>query len=80
MVEIDYKNIIACEVRIENSVTRVTDRHHEACRTVIQSDGIFNSYRATTLDTFPSTTVCKLGFVLFYQFNAEINTFPIKKC
>ena len=32
-------------VWIENSVTRVTDRHHEACRdvliTVISSDGFF---------------------------------------
>ena len=24
-----------CDVRIENSVTRVTVRHHEACRTTI---------------------------------------------
>ena len=43
----------------ENSVTRVTDRHHEACRdvliTVIASDGFFlsTSYPPTPMkDTF----------------------------
>ena len=27
-----------CMVRIERSVTRVTDRHHEACRVMPNSD------------------------------------------
>ena len=37
------------EVRIENSVTV---QHHEACQTVIPSDGIFNSNRTTITDYF----------------------------
>ena len=41
-----------CEVRIENSVTRVTVRHREWCRTVILTDGIFNSHRTTIMDSF----------------------------
>ena len=48
-----------CEVRIENSVTRVTFRHHEACRVmpnIILSDGILNSHRTTITDSFS----CKL--------------------
>ena len=41
-----------CEVRIVNSVTRVTvriTRLAEWCRTVIPSDGIFNSHRTTII-------------------------------
>ena len=44
-----------CEVLIENSVTRVTIRHHEACRVMpnsYPSDGIFNSHRRTIMDSF----------------------------
>ena len=37
-----------CEERIENSVTRVTIRHHEA----FLSDGIFNSHRTTIIESF----------------------------
>ena len=43
----DYKNFNDCEVRFENSVTRVTVWHHEACRvcrTVFPRDEIFNSH------------------------------------
>ena len=41
-----------CEVWIENSVTRVTVQHHEACPTVIPSDGIFNSHRTAIIYSF----------------------------
>ena len=44
-----------CEVLIENSVTRVTVRHHEACRVMPNSnpsDRIFNLYRRTIMDSF----------------------------
>ena len=44
-----------CEVPIENSVTRVTVRHHEACRVMLKSyprDGIFNLHRRIIIDSF----------------------------
>ena len=44
-----------CEVLIENSVTRVTVRHHEACQVMpnsYPSDGIFNLHRRTIMDSF----------------------------
>ena len=43
-----------CEVRIENSITRVTVLHHEdSCsRTVNPSDGIFNSHQTTIINSF----------------------------
>ena len=41
-----------CEMRIENSVTRVTVQHHEACQTVIPSDGIFHLHQTTIIDYF----------------------------
>ena len=44
----DYKNLNGFEMRIENSVTRVTVRHHEAHLVMpnsYPSDGIFNSHR-----------------------------------
>ena len=43
-----------CEVLIKNSVTRVTVRHHEACRVMpnsYPSDGIFNLHRRTIMDS-----------------------------
>ena len=43
------------EVLIENSVTRVTVRHHEACRVMpnsYPSDGSFNMHRRTIMDSF----------------------------
>ena len=44
-----------CEVLIDNSVTRVTVRHHEARRVMpnsYPSDGIFNLHRITIMDSF----------------------------
>ena len=41
-----------CMVWIEKSVTRVTDRHHEACRTVIPSDRFFCPHHTPMIDTF----------------------------
>ena len=53
-----------CEVLIENSVTRVTVRHHEACRVMphsYPSDGIFKLHRRTIMDSFflhtPTSTI-----------------------
>ena len=72
-----------CESLIENSVTRVTIRHHEACRVMPNSypnDGIINLHRRTIMDfiflhTLPSTIAFRLEYVLFYQFYAKISTF-----
>ena len=44
-----------CEVLIENSVTRVTFRHHDVCRVMPNSypnDGIFNLHQRTIMDSF----------------------------
>ena len=44
-----------CEVLIENSVKRVTVRHHVPCRVMpnsYSSDGIFNLHRRTIMDSF----------------------------
>ena len=62
-------------MRIENSVTRVTVRHHEACRVKPNSYPEWrnfqfapnNHYRFCFLHTLPSMIVFKLGFALFYQ-------------
>ena len=83
-----YKNLNGCEVRIKKSVTRVTVRHHEACRVMPNSYPEwrnFNSHRTIIIDSFflytcPSTIVFKLESALFYQFYAEISIFSIKKC
>ena len=45
-----------CMVWIEKSVTRFTDRHHEACRVMPNSD----SHRTPMIDTF-------LAYLLTYQ-------------
>ena len=71
-----------CEVLIENSVTRVTVRHHEACRVMpngYPSDGILNLHQRTIMDffflhTLPSTIAFRLEYV-FYQVYAKITTF-----
>ena len=65
----------SCAVLIENTVTRVTVRHHKACWTVIPSDRICSSHRTTILDSFSGMLTFRLEFVLFYQFYAEIITF-----
>ena len=73
-----------CEVLIENSVTRVIVRQHEACRVMpnsYPSDGIFSLHRRTIVASFscinflrlPSTF--RLEYVLFYQFYTKITTF-----
>ena len=75
-------------MRIKKSVTRVTVRHHEACRVTPNSYPEwrnFNSHRTIIIDSFflytrPSTIVFKLESALFYQFYAEISIFSIKKC
>ena len=70
------------EVLTENSVTRVTVRHHEArlmMPSSYPSDGIFSLHRRTIVDSFScilhSTIVFRLDYVLFYQFYAKITTF-----
>ena len=62
-----YKNFNGCDVRIENSVTRITVRHREACRTVIPIYGIFHSHRTTTVDSFSCILFLRLEYVLFYS-------------
>ena len=55
-----------CEVRIENSVPRVTVWHHEAaswCKTVIPREGIFSPHRTLMLDFFFLLT---FWFRIFY--------------
>ena len=72
-----------CEVLIENSVTRVTVRHHEACRVMRNSyprDGIFNLHRRTIMDSFFCILLLRqlhldLNMCCFYQFYAKITTF-----
>ena len=59
-VVLPYSNVRifnGCEVLIGNSVTRVTVRHHKACRVMpnsYPSDGIFNLHRRTIMDSFSS--------------------------
>ena len=75
-------------MRIENSVTRATVRHHEASWVMPNSYpewrhfqfASHNYYWFFFLHTLPSTSVFKLGYALFYQFYAKIRTFSIKKC
>ena len=78
-----------CEVRIENSVTRVTVRHQKACLLMQNSHPKWqnfqfepnNHYRFFFLHTLFSTIAFRLEYVLFYQFYAKITTFfSIKKC
>ena len=59
-----------CEVRIENSVTRVTVRHHEACRVMpnsYPSDGIFNSHLTTIMDSFSCIHFLRKLYLNFYM-------------
>ena len=66
-----------CELLIENSVTRVTVWHHEACRVMpntFPSDGIFNLHRRTImfflfffLHTLPSTIAIRLEYCCFIK-------------
>ena len=71
------------EVWIENSVTRVTVRHHLACRVMPNSYPewrnfqfeLNNHYRFFFLHTLFSTIAFRLEYVLFYKFYAKITTF-----
>ena len=75
-----------CGVRIENSVMRVTVRHHKACRVMPNSYpkwrnfqyALNSHYRFFFLHTFPSTIAFKLKYALFYQFYVKITIFFIK--
>ena len=77
-----------CGVRIENSVTRVTVQHHEACQVMPNSSPEWRNFQFTPnnhygfffLHTFPSTmhVAFKLQYSLFYQFYAKITVFFIK--
>ena len=77
-----------CEMQIDNSVTKLTVRHHEACRMMPNSYpewwnfqfAPINHYWFFFLHTLPSTIVFKLEYALFYQFYAKICIFSIKKC
>ena len=70
-------------MRIENSVTRVIVRHHEACRVMPNSYPEWRNFRFAPnnhygfffLHTLPSTIAFRLEYVLFYQFYAKITTF-----
>ena len=76
-------------MRIENSITRVTVRHHEVCRVMPNSYPEWQNFQFTPnnhygfffLHTFPSTIAFKLEiqYALFYQFYAKTNIFFIKK-
>ena len=73
---------------IENSVTRVTVRHHKACRVMPNSYPEWrnfqfapnNHYGFFFLHILPSAIAFGLEYVLFYQIYAEITTFSIKRC
>ena len=70
-------------MRTENSVTRVTVWHHEACSKSEWQNFQFapkNHYGFFFLHTFPSTTAFKLEYALFYQFFSKLTVFFIKKC
>ena len=67
------------EVWIENSVKRVTVRHHrlaEWCRTVILSDRIFNSHWKIIMDSFsciPFLPQLHLSLNMCYLINFIVN-------
>ena len=54
-----------CEVQIENSVRRVTVRHHRAC----------SHYGFFFLHPLPSTIAFKFKYRIFLQFYAKITIF-----
>ena len=84
------KNFNGCAVRIENSVTMVTVRHHDACRVMPNiypewRNLQFNPsshYRFFFLHTLLSTIAFRLEYVGFFlSIYAKITTFfSIKKC
>ena len=69
---------------IENSVTRVTVRHHSCDAEQLPEWRNFqftlkNHYGFFFLHTLPLTITFRLEYVLFHQFYAKITTFFIKK-
>ena len=76
------------EVQIENSVTRVTVWHHEACRVMPNSYLEWRNFQFAPnshygfffLITLSSSTAFKLSSVLICQFYAKKSTFLVKKC
>ena len=72
-----------CEMRTENSVTKVTVRHRETCRVMPNSYPEWRNFQFAPnshygfffLHTLPSTIAVRLECVLFYLFYAEITTF-----
>ena len=71
-----------CEMQIENSVTRVTVRHHEACQVRAEQLSQVTEFSMRTsqplygfffLHTLPLTIAFRLEVVLFYQFYPEIH-------
>ena len=75
-------------MRIENSITRVTVLHHKASQVMPDSYPEWQNFQFASnnhygfffLHTFPSAIAFKLEYALFYQFNAKITVFFIKKC
>ena len=76
-----------CLVRTENSVMRVTLRHHKACRVMPNSYPKWQNFQFPPnnhfgfffLHTTASTIAFKRLYALFSQYNAEISTFSVKK-
>ena len=67
-----------CEVRIKNSVTRVSRDAKQLSRVTEFSIG--TEKPLWILFTFPSTIAFKLEYALLDQFYAKITKFFIKKC
>ena len=82
----EYKNLKwlwGADWKFRHEVTRVTVRHHEACKEMpnsYPSDRIFNLHRRTIMDSFSCILFRRqlhLDFnkCCFYQFYATISTF-----
>ena len=68
------------DVQIENSITRVTVWHHEACRAVITSNRIFSLDQAAIMVSFFCILILRqlllgLNMCYFINFYAQITTF-----
>ena len=84
----NIRNFNRCDVRIENSATRVIVRHHEACRGMPNRypewNGIFNSQLTAIMDSFSCLFFLRQVqlniYRRFYQYYLEISTSSVKKC
>ena len=73
---------------IENSVTRVTVRHHGTCQVMPSSYPAWQNfqsaphdhYRFFFLHSLPLIILYKLEYALFYEFYANISQLAVKKC